>query len=539
MRQHKNLFYILLLTIVTLLIYAHTSNYGFLNWDDNKDILNKPRIEHLSMRSVVHLFNPSGIFQGQYFYEYFPITDLSYMIEWHFYGETFAQGFHLDNILLHLINVLLLFFAFRLLLKRYTSGNENTPDLKNIDSSILSIEAIAFIGAMMFAVSPVMVETVSWLACRKDLLLLMFYLIWFIAYMKERYVIAFLMFVCAILSKFQGVTIPGVLVGYELFIHRQDIVKILKRLIPYIVILTVYVPYTMWYYNKGGTAFVDKLGTLWTLMFIPEMIFLYLRKLFLPFGLVPVYTIPAVSNIILFIVSVVCFFILVVWIITLFKKKQYLQLFGLSWFFANLVPVSNIVPLPTKIADRYVYEAGLGVFLIVSLWIWSAYQQSRYKKLFTGVVVLIFCVSAFLSYKQTLHWQNNITLWSHTLKYQPDSYIAWNNIGTEYEKQGHEEKAIYAFEQSLKYNPDFVPALWNMGKYYLQNNDYIRALPLFSRMCEIHSKEQYLGCRAAGAIYLKYYNQPLIAKRYFEQSYMLNPQQPDAQGLKYIIDTIQ
>lgn len=540
MRQYKNLIYPLILIITTIMLYVHTSTYGFLNWDDNKDILHKPRIEHLNISSVIHLFNPLGIFNGQYFYEYFPITDLSYMIEWHTYGKECPQGFHLDNVLLQCINVLLVFLSLNMMLKVY---NKNEKTLNPTEKSSLipqtQTQNIAFISAMLFAVSPVIVETVSWLACRKDLLLLMFYLLWFIAYIKNKYILAFLMFICAILSKFQGVTIPGVLVAYELLIQRQSIVKLVKRLIPYVTILAIYVPYTIWYYDKGGTAFVDRLGLLWTLMFIPEMIFIYLRKLFLPFNLVPVYTVPQTSDVIFFIVSVTFFCILVTWIIRLIRSKQYLYLFGLSWFFANLVPVSNIVPLPTKIADRYVYEAGLGIFFIVGVLLWNAYEKSKNKKIFGGVVIVILCVLSFSSYKQTLHWQSNIALWSHTLKYQPNSYTAWNNIGTEYEKQGQVEKAIYAFEQSLKYNPYFVPALWNMGKYYLQNQQYAQALPLLNRMCEIPSKEQYLGCRAVGAIYLKYYEKPLVAKRYFERSFKLNPQQPDAQGLNNIIHAIK
>ena len=537
MRQ-KGLIYILLLIISTLLIYAHTSSYGFLNWDDNKDILNKPRIEELSVASVIHLFNPLGIFKNQYFYEYFPVTDLTYMIEWHFYGENFPQGFHIDNTLLQLINVLLIFFSLKILIKNYLS-KDKTQKLKNPgETGMYNADDIAFVSAMIFAVSPMMVETVTWLSCRKDLLLLLFYLLWFIAYMTKRYTLSFIMFILAILSKFQGVTIPGVLVAYEVFIVRTDIKGVIKRLVPYLAVLCLYVPYTMWYYNKGQTAFVDKMGVIWTIMFIPEMLFIYIRKLFLPFGLVPVYTVPTIKDTCLFSVSLIFFLILVAWIIKLFKGRRYLYLFGVSWFLFNLVPVSNIISLPTKIADRYVYEASVGVFFITSICFFTViYQKNKNTALIVSAIILTTLM--YLSYKQTLYWKDNITIWTHTLDYQPDSYTAWNNIGTEYKSRGDTHRAVYSFGQALKYNPDFVPALWNLGSYYLLNGEYDKALPLFMRMCKIASRQQYLGCRAAGAIYLKYYNQPSTAKILFEQSYKLAPDQPGVEELKNLIHILQ
>jgi hypothetical protein len=598
----------------------------------------------LTASSVIHLFNPLGIFQGQYYYEYFPVTDLTYMIEWHFYGKDFPQGFHIDNILLQIINVLLIFFAIRILLETVTEFQEpftktksslstylrktnppSPPLLKGGEGGLLmrlrrssnripkqaatqlemnkqlSIATTAFFTALLFAVSPIMVENVSWLSGRKDLLLMLFYLMWFIFYMKsdskflrhllsgyestlqkansstqasfrkglsnnhffspsldgrdkregERglpniftfhsyptlwSILAFVCFILAILSKFQAVTIPGVLAGYEYFINRRSLKDIIKKLAPYGLVLAVYVPYTMWYYNKGATAFVDNKGFLWTLLFIPEAIVIYIRKFFLPFDLTPVYTVPAFSDTGLLMVSAVFFMLLFVWIIRLFKHKSFLFLFSLSWFFANFVPVSNIISLPTKIADRYMYEAALGVFLIAGIWMTDFYNRINMKRTAAVIYIVIFILLAFLSYRQSLHWKDSYSLWSYTVPLQPDSPVARNNLGVYYKDHGQPQLAKQEYELAITYDNSFVPALWNLGMMYLNQGDYEKAFPLLKRMSEIKAPEQYMACRAVGALYLKFYNNPALAKEYFEMSYRLNPHQPDVDTLKMIIE---
>ncbi len=413
-----------------------------------------------------------------------------------------------------------------------------------------------------------MTENVSWLSGRKDLLLMMFYLLWFIFYMRSETkqerkldsrlpsnnteeghqqsfhvsgyttiwsILAFACFILAILSKFQGVTIPGVLVAYELFVNKINLKKTAKKLIPYLIALLIYVPYTMWYYNKGATAFVDNHGLVWTIMFIPEAIFIYIRKLFLPFNLTPVYTVPSINDIGLFIISLTFFILMILWVIVLFKHKNYLYLFGLSWFAANFIPVSNIVPLPTKIADRYMYEAALGIFLIMGLLITNLYNSVSIKRAAAIIYASIFILFAFLSYRQSLHWKDSYSLWSYTVKLQPCSPVARNNLGAYYNEHGKTGMAKREFELAFKYDNSFVPVLWNLGIMYLRQGDYEKAFPLLKRMSEIKAPEQFMACRAVGAIYLKFYNDPVLAKKYFVMSYRLNPHQPDADTLKMII----
>lgn len=549
MSRSKTWVYLIVLMTAVLSVYAHTARYGFIGWDDDKDVLNKPRIQQLTPASVIHLFNPFGIFRGQYYYEYFPITDLTYMIEWHFYGRDFPQGFHLDNVLLHLINVLLIFVAVRMLLSR-TGLPE--PGVDNAGGATGPPLMAAFFTALLFAVHPLMAENVSWLSGRKDLLLMLFYLLWFIAYMKaspaphgpqERnstvwYTTAFAFFILAILSKFQGVTIPGVLAAYELLINKRSWRNTLIKLLPYAGVLLVYVPYTLWYYHKGRTAFVDNFGLLWTITFIPEALFLYARKLVLPFDLAPVYTDPSLSDTGLIIVSLLFLAFLVVWIVRMYRRKEWLELFGLSWFLANFIPVSNIIPLPTKMADRYVYEGAFGVFLIAGCWASDLFRYSAKKKAAGVLFITIAVILAFLSYQQSLHWAKSSALWSYTLKLQPHSPVALNNIGVYYKDHGQAQAAEQEYKLALAYDNAFVPALWNLGMMYVDNGRYEEAFPLLKRMAGIKAPEQYMACRAVGALYLKVYNDPSAAKKYFELSYRLNPHQPDVKTLKMLIDTL-
>lgn len=527
MPRSKIWLYVFILIAATVSIYAHTARYGFIGWDDDKDVLNKPRIRQLTASSVIHLFNPAGIFEGQYYYEYFPVTDLTYMIEWHFYGKDFPQGFHMDNVLLQTINVVLVFIAVLML---FNAVLLSTP----------RHATTAFFVALLFAVHPLMVENVSWISGRKDLLLMMFYLLWFVFYMRSgsKSILAFVCFILALLSKFQAVTIPGVLAAYELLINRSDIKTTAKKLIPYIIILLIYVPYTMWYYHKGATAFVDNYGLLWTILFLPEALFIYFRKLLLPFDLTPVYATPSFSDTGLLVVSLVFFVVLFMWILKLFQNKKFLYLFGLAWFFANFVPISNVIPLPTKIADRYMYEAALGMFLIAALWTADVYSNRDRKRQIAVVYASLFIVLAFLSYRQSLHWKNSYALWNYTIQLQPRSAVARNNLGVYYKDHSDIERATHEFELALSADKKFVPALWNLGIIYLNKGDYDGALSLFMRMSEVKVPEQYLAFRALGALYLVLYNNPALAKKYFEQSYLLNPHQADADTVRTIISNL-
>ena len=576
MTRSKIWFYTAILITTTLCIYAHTARYGFIGWDDDKDVLNKPRIQQLTPASVVHLFNPFGIFRGQYYYEYFPITDLTYMVEWHFFGKDYPQGFHLDNVLLDVINVVLIFYAVGMLLRRTVEAEQAAGNAKTPRGTPL---VTAFFTAMLFAVHPLMAENVAWLSGRKDLLLMMFCMLWFVFYMKTQTghdprkqgksrrrldsrlhgndtegvsrqsmqekslttlwpVLAFLCFILAILSKFQGVIIPGVLAAYGLLINKNSWRTTLKKLLPYAVVLLVYVPYTLWYYHKGGTAFVDTKGVLWTFLFIPEALFLYARKLVLPFDLAPVYTVPSLSDTGLIAASLIFLVVLVIWIIRLFKKRDWLVLFGLSWFLANFIPVSNVIPLPTKMADRYVYEGAFGVFLIAGSWASDLYRRTAKKQAAGVLFIAIAVMLAFLSYRQSLHWAKSSALWSYTLTLQPHSPVALNNIGVYYKNHGQPKTAEQEYKLALEYDDDFVPALWNLGMMYVDSGRYEEAFPLLKRMAGIKAPEQYMACRAVGALYLKFYNDPATAKKYFELSYRLNPHQPDVKTLKMLIDTL-
>ena len=302
--------------------------------------------------------------------------------------------------------------------------------------------------------------------------------------------------------------------------------------------LLFYVPYTLWYYHKGATAFVDDKGLLWTIMFIPEALFIYMRKLVFPFDLTPVYTVPSFSDTGLLIVSLIFCFGLGVWIVRLFRNKAWLALFGISWFFANFIPVSNIISLPTKMADRYMYEAALGVFLIAGAGMTDFYHHTNKKRSAAVVYTAIFILLAFLSYRQSLHWKDSYSLWSYTLSLQPRSPVARNNLGVYYKDHGELQLAEQEYKKALHDDKDFVPALWNLGMMYVNDGNYDRAFALLRRMAEIKAPEQYMACRAVGALYLKFYNDPVLAKRYFEMSYHLNPHQPDVKTLKMLIDTL-
>jgi tetratricopeptide (TPR) repeat protein len=158
------------------------------------------------------------------------------------------------------------------------------------------------------------------------------------------------------------------------------------------------------------------------------------------------------------------------------------------------------------------------------------------KRTAAVIYIVIFILLAFLSYRQSLHWKDSYSLWSYTVPLQPDSPVARNNLGVYYKDHGQPQLAKQEYELAITYDNSFVPALWNLGMMYLNQGDYEKAFPLLKRMSEIKAPEQYMACRAVGALYLKFYNNPALAKKYFEMSYRLNPNQPDVRTLKMLIE---
>ncbi len=270
---------ILLLTVIA---FSTSIGNGFTNWDDNKYIQDNPNINDFSWHGI------KTIFTSEYFDLYIPVTLFSLMAEYHWFGAA-PKSYHVINLLFHLLNTALVFYFIKILSQR--------------------IEA-AIIVSLFFAIHPMHVESVAWIAERKDVLFAFFYLTALIAYVKytERkkegkrpaslwfYFFTLAMFVLSLLSKPTAITLPGLLLLLDYYYDRKLVsFKTILEKIPFFV-LSVLVGLAI-VTSSGKAQQIPPDYSFFDRIFLVTYAFaFYIVKLFLPFHLSAFYSYPVFKD---------------------------------------------------------------------------------------------------------------------------------------------------------------------------------------------------------------------------------------------------
>ncbi|MEK7563468.1 MAG: tetratricopeptide repeat protein [Patescibacteria group bacterium] len=450
---------------LTLLVYARSLGNDFVTWDDRLLIVDNPIVHGLSWANIVAAFTT---------YDpeiYIPLTFLSYQINY-MIGGLQPFGYHLVNLLLHMGNAILVgILAGKLLNGKLKIENGKLFSIFHFQFSILV--------ALLFAVHPLHTEAVVWAAARKDVLSTFFLLmsVWLYLGSKEntkKYWLSVAVFALALLSKvsvimwpllipmldwYRGETIAGVP-------HpRRGAARSLQRAIPYAVLSLVFGVLAL-----GGK--IANTGFLYEKILIGcRAVTLLLQKFFWPVHLSALYpftkpisiTTPELGLSVLFVLFVFFFLIWLAW-----KKHTRLPLFAWTWFLLFLAPsMTNILKGHNELldiyvtSDRYAYLPSLGLLLVAG-WLVARWMQ-RYPKAVSSVVLLVLFVFSVLSYRQSLTWKNTLTLFTHVSAVQPNSYVAWNNIGTEYVHQGRLNDGLQAYGKALAIRND-ATTWFNVGQ---------------------------------------------------------------------------
>ena len=211
-KPSNNLIYIILLTSFTFLIYSSCLKNDFVNWDDDRNVYENPFVTKLTTKNIKAIFTTDVI--GNYN----PLPILSFAIENHFFGMD-PKVMHFTNILLHLICTILVFFIFKRLK--------------------LSLN-VAFIGALLFAIHPLKVESVAWITERKDVLFGCFFLGALLLYIKNlehysksRSVWIFVLFIIGLFAKIQMVALPLSFIAVDYWYNKEMNFKVIIQKWPY------------------------------------------------------------------------------------------------------------------------------------------------------------------------------------------------------------------------------------------------------------------------------------------------------------------
>ena len=437
-----------ILVVVTLFAYRGVRNNGFLTYDDYDYVLqNHPVQQGLNMESI------RWAFTTYHSSNWHPLTWISHIIDWDLYGKN-PSGHHLTNVYLHAANAVLLF-----LLLIYMTG-------------YLCRSAIV---AFLFALHPAHVESVAWVAERKDVLCAFFYLATLLAYAWyvrqpswKRFAWVVFGFACALLSKPMAVTLPFVVLLLDYWPLRRitfaaesranwlsTVLKLCAEKWLLFIMAAISSVITVFAQRAGGTV-----AALQTLP-LPDRLAnaaisycRYVRLAFWPDPLIVYYYYDL--NSILISTAVLSFLalILVTYACWHYRDQRPYCLAGWLWFLGTLLPVIGIVQVGGQsMAERYSYLPFVGLFIAVVWLVGDAVvKHPKFKLAAQLAAVAIIAACAVKTDAQVLLWKNMATLFSHVLDVDPRGEIPNLNLGIAYMKQGKNTEAQEYIERALVYN---------------------------------------------------------------------------------------
>lgn len=423
---HSAFFIIIVLALLIIADYWPVQNYEFLNYDDPLYVTSNYQIQ-----SGITLKSIAGTFTDIRTSNWHPLTMISHMLDWTLFGNN-AGGHHWTNVIIHILNTILLFLLFDILTGKLWQS--------------------AFVAAL-FAIHPINVESVAWIAERKNVLSTFFLIstiFLYVWYVKspgyKKYLSVMICFALGLMSKPMLVTFPFVLllldywplnriqVNWQIENNIQEHTPILaeKRKISFLILekiplfvlsfvsilITIYA--AQHYETIAGFESFSFARRIYNAFFSYSW---YVRKFFCPTNLAAFY--PHAVTTSQFVTALLFLIIITFFIYKYFRKHPYL-LVGWLWYLVTLIPVIGIVQVGYQtMADRYAYVPLIGIFIIAAWGLPQLLLKIKNGKIIAAFIAAIFIVIITLAtYLQVHVWKNNYSLLGHALSAYPENYSA-------------------------------------------------------------------------------------------------------------------
>ena len=514
--KHLIIISILILIILNIVIYWNIQNHAFIKYDDQLYVTSNHRIQAgITLKSVLSTFTDTHT--GNWH----PLTMMSHMLDWQLFGEK-AGGHHWTSVIIHIFNTVLLF----LLLNQLTGA----------------IWRSAMVAAL-FAVHPMNVESVAWIAERKNVLSTFFWIMTmliYVWYVKQpgwkRYLPVFLCFALGLMSKPMLVTLPFVLLLLDywplnrtaidtqnenqaeiqapLKIGKAKLSFLIMEKIPLFILTAISICVTLYtQYNVKAVVNLDSLPILKRINNAIVSYGLYIKKMFWPIDLsvfypqynIGIWRLLLASSFLIFLSAMV---------IRYYRKHPYL-LVGWLWFLGTLVPVIGLVQVGAQsMADRYAYVPFIGLFIMLVWYLADIVKRNaciKFSLILISVVVIL--VLSVLSWQRCQLWGDQFALWNDVLKnhkvalaynFRGLAYVdkgqyslaladyniaierdkkfaeALNNRAILYSTIGQSKNALKDYNQAVNLNPKFADAYYNRGILYLEINQLDAAISDFT-----------------------------------------------------------
>ncbi|MEA3493184.1 MAG: tetratricopeptide repeat protein [Candidatus Margulisiibacteriota bacterium] len=461
-KKNQILLSVILTMIAAFIAFAPSLNNKFVEWDDKEMLLENDKITSLSPGSIKTMFTAS------HYGLYHPLVHVSYAIEHHYFGFN-PVVYHWTNLILHLANATLVFCFIYLL-----SGN------------IL----IAFITGLIFGIHPLQVESVAWIAERKDVLYAFFFLTSLISYIlyrdldqKKYYYLALLLFLFSLLSKPMAISLPLVLILIDYYRKRWN----LKDKIPFFAFSVLFgIIAILAKQATGGLVVPEPPLSLMNLFILSyRVLFYYLPRVFLLFNFTRLF--PHASFIpehlqesftllpFSFLISPLLLILLLGGLFLLFRKKIKVM-FGLLFFFIVIAPGILFIQVG-YFADRYAYLPVVGIFYLFAegtVWFYQDKVKNNklFSKLFIVLLVVLILTTLNITWRRISIWRDNLFLNNEACRLFPGFYESFMNRGNVYKQRKEYLKALEDYNKALSMEPDSSKVLGNRGSLYHEMEEH-------------------------------------------------------------------
>jgi len=468
------------LAAIVLAVFDQTAWFGFVNYDDGSYVF-----ENATIRAGLTWHGAVWAFTHIHSQNWHPLTSISHMFDCQIFGLN-AGGHHLTNVLLHTAAVILLFEFLR---------------------TTTAAPWASAAAAVIFAVHPLRVESVAWIAERKDVLSGFFFMLTLLAYAKYasdrtwwRMTVVAICLSLGLMSKPMLVTTPLVLLllDYWPLNRTESFARLVLEKIPLFLLSAVSSIATMTAQRLAiGTT--ENLPLTWRITNAIVSYFTYLRQIAWPHDLIPFYPHPE-GTVPLTEVIVLSSLLLAVTVAVAMLRRRYPYIFvGWFWYLITLLPVIGIVQVGLQgHADRYTYLPAIGIVIAV---VWTvrnltAAWQSRSFILAPIAVAVVFAL-AVLSYAQTKHWHDTESLWTYTLNISPDNDVAHAGLAGIQLERGDLEIAVSHYRRALELRDGNSAAHYGLALALARQRKFDEAIAHWEKSLEIqpdnNAARNYLG----------------------------------------------
>ena len=453
-----------LLVAVTFLVMSPSLRNGFVNWDDDRNVY-----ENKTLDGPLNTKKISKIFQSTVIGNYNPLTIFSFAVEKHFFGKNtkdplaLPKAMHRTNLILHLACTLMVFFIFmRLGLNIW----------------------IAFLGALLFGIHPMRVESVAWITERKDVLFATFFFAGLILYLKNleahrfyRTLLIFLLFVAGLFAKIQMVSFPLTLLVIDYWKGRPLKLGLLLEKWYFFLAALAFGLLGIYFLRQEGSLEANEVYQGYHRIFIGTYsLITYLIKWLVPYMTLPLYPYPEKMSIWHFL-SIIPFLGVFAGLYIAWKKNYSGLVFGFMFFFVNIAFLLQVLGAGQGyLADRFTYVAYTGLFFIACFYLqgFLAQNKSLSAPVWGGIGVYL-GLMAYLSYRQCTYWKDSGVLWTRVIEFYDNTPLPFNNRANFYRDARMYDAAMSDYSRAIQLKADH-PTYNSRAKMYFEKNENEKAL---------------------------------------------------------------